>query len=221
MPEVVDVIQTNVPTIEIKDRNMDMNFTLANNELLHVEFEASEPTLEDQVRYGHYDLELLKQRKQKINRVVVYTAGIKGNPTPIDAGAISQIQTVIHLDRDYDGNKILQNIKEKIDRGNTLTNLDKLNIILLPMMSLSDQSRSERAWEVTTTVTNLPDKDLGYYLIGAMMGANYSWIIEPEKKKILEVQKWPSLCMIFSSSLEMKVLKKDLRMARKMYFVRF
>ena len=56
-------------------------------------------------------------------------------------------------------------------------------------MSLSDQSRSERAWEVTATVANLPDKDLGYYLIGAMMGANYSWIIEPEKKKILEVLK--------------------------------
>ena len=187
LPKVVDVIQTSIPIIEIKDRNMDMNFTLANNELLHVEYESSEPSLEDQVRYGHYDLELFKERQQKINRVIVYTAGVKGNHSPINANAISQTQKVIHLDRDYDGDKILQEIQHKIDRGDSLTNLDKLHIILLPMMSVSDQSRSQRAWEVTTTVNRLPDKDLGYYLIGAMMGTNYSWIVEPEKEKILGV----------------------------------
>ena len=169
LPEVVDVIQTSVPIIEIKDRNMDMNFSLANNELLHLEYESSEPTLEDQVRYGHYDLELFKERQQKINRVIVYTAGVKGNPVPINANAISQIQKVIHLDRDYDGDKILQDIQDKIDRGERLTNIDKLHIILLPMMSVSEQSRSQRAWEVTTTICRLSDKDLGYYLIGAMM----------------------------------------------------
>ena len=187
LPEVVDVIQTSVPLIEIKDRNMDMTFSLANNELLHLEYEASEPTLEDQARYAHYDIELFKQRQQKIHRVIVYTAGVKGNPVPINANAISQTQKFIHLDQDYDGDKILQDLQDKIDRGEPLTNIDKLHIILLPMMSVSDQSRSQRAWEVTTTISRLPDKDLGYYLIGAMLGTNYSWIVDPEKKKILEV----------------------------------
>jgi flagellar biosynthesis/type III secretory pathway protein FliH len=34
---------------------------------------------------------------------------------------------------------------------------------------------------------NYPEKDLGCYLIGAMVGTNYSLLQEPEKSKILEV----------------------------------
>ena len=62
LARIVDVIQTKVPTIEVKDRDMDINFILADNTIAHLEFESSEPTLDDQIRYGHYDLELYKHR---------------------------------------------------------------------------------------------------------------------------------------------------------------
>ena len=38
LPEVVDVIQTAVPVIQVKDRNMDMNFSLADGSILHIEY---------------------------------------------------------------------------------------------------------------------------------------------------------------------------------------
>jgi flagellar biosynthesis/type III secretory pathway protein FliH len=98
LPRVVDVVQTKVPIIEVKDRDMDINFILADNTIAHLEFESSEPTLEDQIRYGHYDLELYKQRRQKIHRIVIYSAGINQVPKPLDIGSIRQSQIVIYLE---------------------------------------------------------------------------------------------------------------------------
>ena len=37
LPKVVDVAQTSVPLIEIKDRNMDTNLVMENNTIFHVE----------------------------------------------------------------------------------------------------------------------------------------------------------------------------------------
>ena len=79
LPKVVDIAQTSVPLIEIKDRNMDTNLVLENNTIFHVEFESSEPTEDDQICYGHYDLELYRQRRQYIHRLIVYGAGVKND----------------------------------------------------------------------------------------------------------------------------------------------
>ncbi|MCD5414068.1 MAG: hypothetical protein LR001_03560 [Clostridiales bacterium] len=61
-----------MPTIQIKDRRLDVNFLLEDNTLLHIEFESSKATENDLIRYAHYDLELYNQRRQKIFRLVVY-----------------------------------------------------------------------------------------------------------------------------------------------------
>ena len=69
--------------------------------------------------------------------------------------------------------------------------LDKFHITLLPMMKSQESSKGKRAWELTQILLNIkvPDTDMGYYLIGVMLGANYSWIEEPYKSQILEVLK--------------------------------
>ena len=214
LPEVVDVIQTSVPVIQVKDRNMDMNFSLADGSVLHIEYESDEPTVEDQIRYGHYDLELYNQRRRTIHRVIVFAAGVKGNPVPLDFEAIVQSQKIFHLDRDFDGDIILQEIRDKIAGEKKLNNLDKMHIILLPMMASSDYDRSRRAWEVTQTVTKLHDKDLGHYLIGAMMGTNYNWIGEPEKSKILEVLRMAQPFQDFYQEFRKEGIKEGKREGR-------
>jgi len=208
LARVVDVVQTKVPIIEVKDRDMDINFILADNTIAHLEFESSEPTLEDQIRYGHYDLELYKQRRQKIHRIVIYSAGIKQVPKLLDIGSIRQSQIVIYLEKDFDGDQVFLEIKDRILRGEPLKNLDKMKIILLPMMSSKTSSRSQRALEITKVLENYSKKDIGYYLIGAMVGTNYSLLQEPEKSKILEVLRMAQPFQELYQEFEDKGMKK-------------
>jgi predicted transposase YdaD len=211
LAKIVDVIQTKVPLIEVKDRDMDINFILADNTIAHLEFESSEPTLDDQIRYGHYDLELYKQRRQKIHRIVIYGAGIKQAPEPLDIGSIRQTQSVIYLEKDFDGDQVFLELKDRILRGEPLRNLDKMKIILLPMMSSKISSRSRRALEMTEVLENYPEKDMGYYLIGAMVGTNYSLLQEPEKSKILEVLRMAQPFQELYREFEEKGMRKGMR----------
>ncbi|MGI6649662.1 MAG: hypothetical protein ACOX5W_11605 [Bacillota bacterium] len=109
---------------------MDINFILVDNTIAHLEFESSEPTLDDQIRYGHYDLELYKQRSQRIHPIVIYAPGNKQVPRPLDIGSIRQTRTVIYLEKDFDGDQVFLELKDRILRGEPLRNLDKMKIIL-------------------------------------------------------------------------------------------
>ena len=86
LAKVVDIVSANVPIIEIKDPNMDVAFVLKNNTVAHFEYECSEPTDEDQLRYIHYDVELYRQRKQKIHRIVIYGAGVEKKTEIVEFG---------------------------------------------------------------------------------------------------------------------------------------
>ena len=134
LAKIIDVVQTQVPMIEIKDRSMDIAFLLEDDTIAHFEFECSEPTVQDQIRYGHYDFELYNQRMKKIHRIVVYGAGIKGRLDPLDIGSIKQFQTVIYLEEHFNGDQVFSEIKEIILGGKAIEKLDKLRIMLLPMM---------------------------------------------------------------------------------------
>ncbi|MCD5414069.1 MAG: hypothetical protein LR001_03565 [Clostridiales bacterium] len=46
------------------------------------------------------------------------------------------------MDQDFDGHRIFQEIKMKIEKEEPLTAKDKLNIILLPMMSSKTDTKS-------------------------------------------------------------------------------
>ena len=65
LPKVKDVIQTNVPTIEVKDRGMDINFLLEDQTIAHIEFESDALTEKDLIRFAIYDLALYEQRRIK------------------------------------------------------------------------------------------------------------------------------------------------------------
>ncbi|MCW2277083.1 hypothetical protein [Heliophilum fasciatum] len=186
LPKVIDAVSTQAPLIEVKDRDMDVVLALEDNTLLHMEFESSEPTVDDQIRYAYYDLKLFSERKQAIRRMVIYAAGVQKTPEPLDIGSLLTQQQVIHLSRHFDGHRELEGILTKIQQRRPLDAQDKLRIMLLPMMFEQPRDRSRAAWAVTEALDG-EKTDNSAYLIGTMYAANFSNIVEPEKSKILEV----------------------------------
>ncbi len=93
LPRVKDIIQTRVPYISIKDQHMDVSFILEDDTVAHFEYESDTITEDDLIRYGHYDLELYKERRTKIHRIVVFAAGVTTAPKPLRFRAVSQDHT--------------------------------------------------------------------------------------------------------------------------------
>ena len=205
LPKVKDVIQTNVPTIEVKDRGMDINFLLEDETIAHIEFESDALTEKDLIRFAIYDLELYAQHSQKIRRIVVFSSGVSKIPiTELDIGSVKQQQDCIFLEHDFNGDEIYGKIKETILEGNPLTNIEKLQIIILPMMKSNETTTSKRAYELTETLQKYRDDEFKHYLIGAMVTINYSHIEEPEKAKILEVLRMAKPFEDLYKEIEMK-----------------
>jgi hypothetical protein len=216
-PKVVDVIQTSVPLIEVKSRGMDANFLLEDSTILHLEFESTVLTEDDLVRFGHYDLELYRQRKQKIRRVVIFTPEVKESLAGLDIGSVLQKHRVVYLEKDYDGDAIFAEVARKLEQEEPLKGKDKLHIILLPMMKSSTTGRSHRALELTRMLGQKSKDELGYYLIGAMVAANYGWIEEPEKQLIMEVLKMAQPFQDLYQEFEAKGMEKEkMEVAKKM-----
>ena len=216
LPKVKDVIQTNVPTIEVKDRGMDINFLLEDETIAHIEFESDALTEKDLIRFAIYDLALYEQRSQRIRRIVVFSSGVSKIPiNELDIGSVKQQQDCIFLEHDFNGDEIYGKIKETIMEGNPLTNIDKLQIILLPMMKSNQTTTSKRAYELTETLQKYIDDEFKHYLIGAMVTINYSHIEEPEKAKILEVLKMAKPFEDLYKEIESKGREEGRQEARK------
>ncbi|WP_458413803.1 hypothetical protein ACNQFZ_02600 [Schinkia sp. CFF1] len=216
LPKVKDVIQTNVPLIEVKDRGMDINFLLEDGTIAHIEFESDSLTEKDLIRFAYYDLALYEQRSQKIRRIVVFSSGV--SPTTknqLDIGSVKQQQDSIFLEYDFNGDEIFGKIKETIMKGNPLTNIERLQIILLPMMKTNQSTISKRAYELTKFLQENIDDDFKHYIIGAMVTVNYSHINEPEKAKILEVLKMAKPFEDLYKEFEMKGREEGKEEARK------
>ncbi|MCW2277321.1 Rpn family recombination-promoting nuclease/putative transposase [Heliophilum fasciatum] len=199
-----------VPLIDVKDQTMDVVFALEDDSLLHLEFESSEPTIADQIRYGHYDLELFAQQQKIIRRIVIFAAGIQKTPEPLNIGSLTTHQNVIHLSRHFDGADELERALIKIQRHEPLDAQDKLRIMLLPMMFEKPQERSQAAWKITEALQQ-EHSDNSAYLIGTMAAANFSNLLSPEKEKIMEVLQMANAFQELYREFEEKGIEKGFK----------
>jgi len=83
----------------------------------------------------------------------------------------------------YDGDKIYKELNEKIDRKLQLTDIDKLNLIFLPLMG-SKKSSDEVAIDAVELAKKIEDEDEKTYIIGALIGISDKFLTEEYKNKL-------------------------------------
>ncbi len=187
LAKIKDIIQTKVPYVEVKGQYIDISFILEDNTIAHFEFESDYINRNDLIRYGHYDLELHKAHPTTIRRIVIFAAGVQSAPAPLRIGSVNQKHKYIFLKKDFDGDRVLAELREIVLAGKPITVKDKIDIMLLPMMKSTQSDPSKRAWEAVELLQQYKDKKTAHYLIGMIMAVNYNSLTQKEKDKILEV----------------------------------
>lgn len=203
LPQVVDIIRLNAPEVFIQEDQLDMGLKLDDGSLAHFVFETSQPTIDQQILYGRYDLALFSEYDCRIRRIVIYGSHVKTIPEPIDTGSVRLNETSILLREGYDGDAIFQRIREKISIGKELHCHDEMNIVLLPLMQ-SESTPTERAREVIDFLMEGLDEENRLYLVGLLMAVNYRSICRDYKKMIVEMFKGHSIFQDFCRGLNVE-----------------
>ena len=127
----------------------------------------------------------------KIRLVVVYFLDIENAETEINAGSISLKMEVVFM-KNYDGIKIYNKLKTKINQGVELNDLDLINCILLPLMKHNKQ-RQEIIKESIELAKDIKDEKKQYFAIGGLLTATNNFI---DEKYAEEVRRWLKMTMV-------------------------
>jgi hypothetical protein len=209
LPPIVDALPTELPRLEVRTQHTDQLFRLADDSILHLEFQT---TLRpgELVRFAAYNLAVGQQYEQPVWTVVLYGAGIRGAPDTWQSGSLTfRVQNI--LVGQEDGDAVLQRLREKAARGEPFTPTDRVDLILSPLMR---QSRpvQDVLREVAPLTQRLPAAQQEP-TVGALLGLAYHYVDEDVVRAILEEL---SMANPLQELIDERVARGELEGQRKM-----
>jgi hypothetical protein len=186
--EIDILIDTEQPIIDIKENQMDMVFLLKDKTFLHLEFQTTNKK-NDLSRFLIYDARLYETVRDSVNdevqiRTIVIYGPNTGNPKKeINVGSFSYQVEHIYL-YEMDGDSVFNVLCKKIETGESLSDSDKVRLILSPLMDTREK-RETRALQTVDLASKLKE-DRGY-IIGAIIGLTNTIVSKEIQQKMLEV----------------------------------
>lgn len=133
LPPIVEPLPSELPRIQITTDETDLLFRLQDGSILHLEFQTTQRP-EDLLRFVGYHIAAYAQYIQPVTTIVFYGAGITRAPAALDTSQVVFKPHIVLLGNE-NGEKALNDLQEKVDRGEELTAEDQVLLILLPLMA--------------------------------------------------------------------------------------
>jgi hypothetical protein len=182
LPPIVDALPTELPQLEVRTQHTDQLFRLADDSILHLEFQT---TLRpgDLRRFCAYNLAVCLQYERPVWTVVLYGAGIRSAPDTWQYGSQNfRVQNI--LVGQEDGDAVLQRLHEKAARGEPFTPTDRVDLILCPLMQ-QKRPVQDVLREAAPLTQRLPAGQQES-TAGALLGLAYHYVDEDVVRAIVE-----------------------------------
>ncbi|WP_153724308.1 hypothetical protein [Heliorestis convoluta] len=184
---VVEMLPTALPVVEAKEKRIDFVFKLADNTLLHLEFQTTIP--DDELRrFAYYGARIVERHALPVHTAVVYAGKINRAPERLVMGSLNyQVSNVFMSD--FNGDEELRILKEKIERGEKLDDLDMQKLIFLPMMFSQKKDEAALAVEAVELAKQIESEVLQAFTVACIVAITDRILPDEVKKRILEVLK--------------------------------
>ena len=183
-PKIISVKPIDIPVINASNQNMDFVFELEDNSLLHLEFQTTWKKA-DLLRFAQYDIALYQKERRKINTVVMYSGKYESAENELDMGSNKYKVQQIFMTK-YDGIKRFEELKEKIEKEEELTDKDLMDLVFLPLMR-NEKSEEEVTKDVFELAFKIPDEDKKEAVIGSLLGFSDSYVRDEYINELKEV----------------------------------
>ena len=177
VPKVVDVLPTNLPSLELNELRIDNIFVLEDGSYAIIDYE-SKYRYRNKVKYLSYVLRILRRlirdkvdlRKVKIRIIIIYTADVKrGKTEPVfQAGAIQLITEEAFL-IEIDGEKEYQRLLKKVENGQLLDEEDMMKMIILPLAYQGIEKQREIAKKVVDLIKQIKEMQMQRFLFAGVL----------------------------------------------------
>ncbi|GHU57652.1 hypothetical protein AGMMS49975_23570 [Clostridia bacterium] len=211
--KIVDLINVELPNVEVSEQATDTIYLLADDTYLHLEFQTTH-SKKDLLRFAVYDFRLYERDERKIKTVVIYSSDVIRAEKNINIGsAVYSVDTVMMCERD--GNKIYKELETKIKNGTELTDNDIQNLIFLPLMKCT-VSKDDIAVQAATLAQTIGDKSKRNLCIAAAVAFGGKYLKQATIKKLMEVLEMNGAVAEYLEERDEKVIaKRDLEVAKK------
>jgi len=210
---IKELINPELPKLEVSGGAADVVFLLEDGTYLHFAFETGHNSTGAMIKCLSYDSRLFERDGRLIRTVVIYTSEVKNKPNGLKIGSLSYTPDII-LMNDYNGNAIFMALEDKIKAGQDLTEIDMLNLALLPLMRHTIPRRELAANSIRLAQT-IPDSTKRNACVAAAFAFASKYLSKADMEKIKGVVRMTDLAvMIVEDAIKderMEIAKNMLR----------
>jgi hypothetical protein len=149
LPPIKELLPNALPAVKANEIRSDTMFRLQDDTILLLEYE-SKGNYENLLKYGHYAFRLSEREKKadapypEVRIVVIYTGGVESAPENLNIGDVKITTKQVFLSN-FDGDKMYEALKEKVENKEPLTEEDMMRFQILPLTAKRNiQEEAER-----------------------------------------------------------------------------
>lgn len=157
--KVKDTGSTEIVVLEIKNMFMDYTFLMEDDTYIHFEFQTTNKGVTDLRRFRTYEALLNMQTGKDVVTYVVYSGDIKNPLSGYESGINSYRVNAISM-ANKDGDKIFNDIIDKMKSGEELSKQDIIALTFTPIMG-GKLSKGDKIVNAIRVVKDI-DKDYRY-----------------------------------------------------------
>lgn len=177
LPKVVDVLPTNLPSIELNEMRIDNLFLLDDGSYAIIDYESSYSYL-NKLKYLGYILRALRRLRQEgidirtvtIRMIVIYTADVERGKTnsALHVGALHLFTEEAFL-TDIDGEREFIRLQNMIECGSPFNDEDMMTFIILPLTFRGRDLQKEYLNKVITLAKQIRQEEIQHYLLAGIL----------------------------------------------------
>ena len=154
--KVVSAVPTESIYLELKKQYQDFNFVMEDGTWKHFEFQSTDGGIEDLKRFRSFESVASYTHGVEITTYVLYSGQIKNPETEFTEG-INTYRIIPIIMQDMNADQLLNELKEKAARKETITKTDLVKLSLCPLMNgeTSIKNRILAAYEITNEASDI------------------------------------------------------------------
>ena len=192
LPKIVQVLPTNLPEISANELRLDNLFLLEDGSIAIIDYE-SELKPKNRNKYMNYISRILKRYENegiydvKIRLIVIYTGDIarRSVPTEYDVGAAKLTVEGAFLS-ELDSNEIRNRLSSKIKNGETLTDEEIMELIILPLTYRKKEEKQDSIRESVELAKCIKDEKVMTFVLSGIMVFTDKIIDDELRRKVKE-----------------------------------
>ncbi|MCL2322513.1 MAG: hypothetical protein FWC47_10495 [Oscillospiraceae bacterium] len=143
LPPVKNILPTNLPEVKVDEKRADNIYELVDDSLLLTEYET-DPRYLDLIKFANYAFRIAerycKSKLPRLKLVIIYTGEVESAPSFLDLGDIYFNFRQVFLSK-FDGQKMYEETKAKVENKEALTEEDIMKLILSPLAKNNDRQK--------------------------------------------------------------------------------